>query len=128
MLGEEHGDVEVPDAALVSEVVLGAALDQGGEPMLAPPGSQPAIACEELVDLEGAEPAEASQVIQCERLIGPSWVVGHVRQACSIIAASERVGPPQERLLGAYRRPRIAARPDRALGHDGAVAGSARWS
>jgi hypothetical protein len=66
MLGEKDGDVEVPDAALTSEVVLGAALDEGCEAPLAPPAAQRAVTGEELVDLEGAEPAEASQVIQIE--------------------------------------------------------------
>jgi hypothetical protein len=87
VLSEEHCDVQVPDAALAPEVVLGATLDQGDEALLASPGLQLSTTCEELVDLEGGEPAEARCVALFE---GDSMSRSEVGDVTVVVAGRGR--------------------------------------
>jgi hypothetical protein len=69
VIGETYDDVEVPDAALVALIVLGAALGKGYEANTVPPAGEPRIAGEELVELGVGEAAETLEIGPVKRFI-----------------------------------------------------------
>jgi len=76
VVGETDDDVEIPDAALAAQVVLGAALGEGDEANAAAPGSEPGIAGEELVEFGVSEAAEALEIGLVERLTRACRIAG----------------------------------------------------
>jgi hypothetical protein len=77
VLGEEQHQIQVPDATLLSQVMVSTTLSEGGEAETMAPAAKVSVPAEEVVALGVGEPSQSGEVGLVDSLVRAGDVARH---------------------------------------------------